>query len=120
MYGGDLITVSVLNSGDLSDSQYMFANYHGTLAGFHSAALGVIQNKPEAGEHATIGLMGVSPIKAGGVIAASKPFAVDSAGFAVSVNSGVALGRAITAATSGSVFTGLLFGAPGVCGSVHL
>lgn len=119
-FKGDLFTVSVPNSADLSAKQYMFSNYHGTLAGFHSAVLGVIQNKPLAGEHATIGLMGVTPVKAGAAIPAGKPFMVSSTGYALATNSGVAIGRAITAATSGANFTALLFGAPGVCGSVYL
>jgi hypothetical protein len=119
-YEGDLLTLTVANSGDLSGKQYMFVNYHGLLAGFQSATIGVVQNKPQAGEHATIGIMGVSKVRAGAVIAESKPFAVSSTGFAVAVASGAAVGRALTAATSGSVFTGLLFGAPGTVGSVHL
>ena len=52
---------TVVAGADLSAQQYKFINYLGTLAGSQTAACkGVLQNKPESGEHATCRFIGVS------------------------------------------------------------
>ena len=119
-YEGDQFKTTVVASVDLSGAQHQFVNALGNITALPQAALGVVQNKPQALEHATVGIMGIVKVKAGGAIAAGKPFTCTTSGFAASVNSGIALGKAITAATSGSTFTGFLFGGPSVCASAYL
>jgi hypothetical protein len=75
--------------------------------------IGVLQNKPEASEAATVRLLGISKVRAGGTVSAGDYFKQSSGGYATVPVSGDALpfqfiGRAITAAASGAYFTAMI------------
>lgn len=116
-YGNNLLTVTVVASLSHATRQYMAVNFHGNLAGCNGAFLGICQNKPAAGEHMTVGFAGITKAKAGAAITVGKPLAVTSTGFFTSVASGAAVGRALTAASSGATFTAQLFGGVCICAS---
>jgi hypothetical protein len=72
-------------------------------------AIGVLQNKPKSGEHATVRVFGRSRIKAGGTITAGGAFTVTANATATAVASGqYILGIAITGVASGGIFTGFI------------
>ena len=75
--------------------------------------IGVLQNFPRSGEHGTVCLFGQTKIHAGDTIIAGDHFYQASGGYAVAVSSGMTaaagltiVGRALTAAASGYLFTG--------------
>lgn len=99
---------------DLSTYQYhIMVNSAGPRvergATLGEAVLGVLQNKPQSGEHATVTCLGYSKVKAGGTIAAGGDFSVTASGTAVAVASGYyILGRALTSVASGGFFEGII------------
>lgn len=117
-----LETRPYISSVDLNTSQHYFVALAGTnprkitIAGA-SGGIGVLQNKPLAGEHATVAIRGQVKVHAGAAIAVGALISSAGSGFAAThtpgtqVGSGstltekVVLGTAITAAASGSVFT---------------
>jgi len=114
---GQLLTATVVASLDYSSKQFFATNWHGNLAGCNGAFFGVCQNKPKAGEHMTVGFAGISKAIAGAAITAGKPVAPSSTGYFAQVNSAVAVGRALTAASSGALFSLHIFGGVSVCQS---
>lgn len=117
-------------SGDLSAMQHRIVDHVGVGVIGHSlanAGMGVLQNKPQDGENATVALRGRVRIDAGGAVTAGDFIVSAASGFGVSltlssfqVASGAVLarrtviGRAMTTAASGSVFTCELNVQPGV------
>ncbi len=97
---------------DLSGSQYRIVISSGTashvgLSGAGAVAIGVLQDKPTAGQFGTVRLAGKSRVKAGDTITAGALFTSDATGGAVAVASGnYCLGTALTGVASGGVFTG--------------
>jgi hypothetical protein len=60
---------------------------------------GVLQNKPQSGEHASVCDLGISKVVAGAVITQGKHVTCDTSGRAITVTSGdMAVGRALEAA----------------------
>lgn len=108
-------------SVDLDNSQHYFVDLTATARKITVAAadggIGILLNKPKAGEHATVMVRGQGKVHAGGavsvgnlIIAAGSGFAaVHSPGATVASGSVLTertiLGEAITSAASGSVFT---------------
>lgn len=109
-------------SVDLNTSQHFFVGQAGALArkitvGAAANCIGVLQNEPQAGEHATVTVKGQTKVHAGGAVAVGNLIYSTGSGFAAvhspgaTVASGSVLteraimGRAVTAAASGSVFT---------------
>lgn len=105
-------------TGDLSGSQNRIVELTGAReVGMPDGAsgIGVLKNKPTAGQHATVALEGAVRVQAGIAVTAGDRFTAASGGFAVPINSGDALpivnmGRALTTAASGMTFEGLLDG----------
>ena len=119
-------TATFISSIDLNSAAHlhMFVDLAGTnafkitLAG-SGAGIGVLQNRPLAGEHATVAVGGHVKANAGATItvgqfitAALSGYALGAAEFPTNTGSAgtfitelVVLGRALTAAASGSVFT---------------
>lgn len=104
-------------AADLSGKQYHIMRYsaannvnQGSLA-TDSALCGVLQNKPQSGDHATIGYLGISKIVAGAAITAGDIITTNSSGRAATVASGeIAVGRALVAAgANGDIITSVLF-----------
>lgn len=101
-------SVSALATVDLSGLQYYAVAIGGTIAANNTAAIGILQNKPESGEEATMTYSGRSKFKAGGAIAANGRVKVTTSGFIVAVASGDgACGKALTAAASGEIVEGI-------------
>lgn len=125
-YESGVITASFISSIDLNTAAHlhMFVDLAGTnafkitLAG-SGGGMGVLQNKPQAGEHATIAIRGQVKANAGATItvgqfitAALSGYALGASEFPTNTGSAgtyitelVVLGQALTAAASGSVFT---------------
>ena len=103
---------------DMSSRQYhiveLTANPFEVTAASAGVGVGVLQNHPAAGEAATIALAGSETrVRAGsGGVGVGQFFTSAASGWAVGITSGAlptrSLGRALTAAASGSVFTGFL------------
>tara|TARA_A100001201_G_scaffold109797_1_gene93852 strand:- start:556 stop:915 length:360 start_codon:yes stop_codon:yes gene_type:complete len=95
---------------DLSDAQYKILNVHDAngvklrvAAG--AGVLGVLDNKPQDGENATVVTMGRTKCFAGATITAGSFITVTASGTATAVASGqYILGKALTGCASGSTF----------------
>jgi len=109
-------------SGDMSALQHRFVDHVGVGVIGHSLArggMGVLMNKPQAGEHATVALRGRVRVDAGGAVTAGDWIVSAASGFGETlafgtINAGsagqflqtkIVMGRAMTTAASGSVFT---------------
>lgn len=111
---GHAITLEA--STDLSSYQYRFvvSNGDGTcnLAGDGAAVTGVLQNKPTAGQAASVVVDGVSKVKAAGsTVAAGDLVASSTVGLAVAVAAGdYTVGRVLagSSGSTGRVLTVLL------------
>jgi len=117
-----IVSDTFVASGDLSSMIHRFVDYlaAGDIVG-HSLArggIGVLLNKPQDGEHATVALSGRVRVDAGGAITAGDYIISAASGFAavqsfVTINAGSAgqylqtrnmMGRALETVASGSVF----------------
>jgi hypothetical protein len=100
-------------SVDLNTSQFHIVDLstaaHKVTIGAAAGGYGIVQNKPLAGEHATVAIHGASKCIAGAAIAVGDYITSAASGYASVVTSGGSakkvIGRAVTAAASGSVFT---------------
>lgn len=109
-------------SVDLDNSQHYFVDIAGSnvrkiTVSAADAGTGVLLNKPKAGEHATVMIRGQGKVHAGAAVTAGALIVSAGSGFAVPYTAGVQvgsgdtltektiLGRAVTGAASGSVFT---------------
>jgi hypothetical protein len=88
------------------------SNAHEVELGAINQGYGVLQNHPQSGEAATVAVDGVSKVTGGAAVAVKDWITSAASGFALVVASGDAhaaqiqiLGRALTAATSGSLFS---------------
>lgn len=104
---------SFVASGNLSALQYHIVEIvgeHIVDVSLVNVGFGVLQNKPRAGEHATVAVAGVSKVNAGGAVTVGDLITSAGSGWAAVVVSGNAtekqvLGRALTSSNSGSVFS---------------
>lgn len=111
----DFVNDSFKANADLSSSQYyMLVNSVGNLvdaAGSGAVVIGVLQNKPESGEHASVTMVGKTRVKAGGTITEGQLFMSDASGTATAVTSGQwVAGHAITGVASGGYFDAVIRG----------
>ncbi len=76
-----------------------------------SSVFGVLQNKPQSGEAATLAYAGVSKVVAGGAVSVNTIITTNGSGRAAAVASGqMAIGRALEAAgADGDQISALLF-----------
>lgn len=122
-------TVSVPAAADLTAKQFyavkVDSNGKAALAGAGEFAIGVLQNKPNSGQAATVAWGGITKAVAGGSITAGATVAVDSNGKLVDATEAVVntsdtgaaadaviasnvIGVALAGASSGDVFPVLL------------
>jgi hypothetical protein len=101
-------------ASDFSAAQFriveLTANAHECELGAINEGHGVLQNHPESGEAGTVAVDGVSKVIAGGAVAVGEWITSAASGFAAVTNSGDAasrkiVGRALTACTSGGLFS---------------
>jgi len=100
---------------NLSGLRYHFVEER-TADTFHQASqttaitAGILQNKPQNGEHARVKFQGVSKVYAGGTITANALFTNNASGAAAVVTSGTIIkGRARSAVASGGIFEGIIY-----------
>lgn len=106
---------TIVAGADLSARQYKFIGPTGVLATSATNPIGVLQNKPQSGEHATYRPLGASKITMAASVGDGAYFGQSNAssGFGAIVTSGgFAFGRIMTGCDSGGLATGYLFGAP--------
>jgi len=104
---------SFVASGDISGAQFHIVSIVGEFvvdASVANGGDGVLQNKPQAGEHATVAMEGITKVVAGAAVSVGDLITSAASGFAAVVASGNAadkkvVGKALTAAASGSVFS---------------
>ena len=112
-FSNRLKSEAFIASVDLNTSQFhivdLGADAHKVTIGAANGGFGILQNKPLAGEHATVAVEGMSKCIAGAAVAVGNYITSAASGYAsvvVSNDAGVkVIGRAVTAAASGSVFT---------------
>ena len=100
-------------SGDHSGLQFHIVELldaHKCGAAVANVGMGILQNKPQDAEHGTVALFGTSKCKAGAAISVGDYITSGGSGWAAVVGSGTAadkkvIGRAVSAAASGSVFS---------------
>jgi len=102
--------ISMTAGEDLSSGQYQLvyvdaANSVKQRNGKGAPGIGVLNNKPQSGEHASVVVMGMTRCKAGGTIAAGNWVTCSASGTGIAVSSGEYIfGKAITGVASGSAF----------------
>lgn len=111
-YSDRVKSASFVASTDLRTAQFHIVDLtaaHKVSAAAANLGIGVLQNKPNAGEHATVAMDGATKCVAGGAVSVGDYIASANSGFASVVTSGAltrtVIGRALTAALSGSMFT---------------
>jgi len=108
--------LTLIADTDMSDAQYRIVELTGTAHHMDLAAanqgFGVVETHPKSGEAGTVATRGSTKAQAGGAVAVGDAVAAANSGFATGISSGAAagqtlkiLGRALTSAASGSVFT---------------
>lgn len=104
---GKVFDDTVIASADLSGAQYKAVTVAGAVAANNTTAIGILQNKPQSGEHAQVSIMGKMKGVAGGAISAGGRVKVTTSGFIVAISSGDgSCGKlGITAAASGDTVT---------------
>ena len=112
-----LTCISAEAGSDLSAKQYRFVDMASDAAvdavsAAGGDAIGVLQNAPLAGEAASVAVMGVAKVVAGGTITAGDRVQSDANGEALTAASGdIVLGRALKGGAAGDVLEILLVSA---------
>jgi hypothetical protein len=102
--------ISMSAGEDLSSSQYQIvyvdaANSVKQRNSQGAPGIGILNNKPQSGEHASVVVMGLTRCVAGDTIAAGNWITVSASGTGIPVSSGEYIfGKSITGVASGSVF----------------
>ena len=108
---GNMIADTIVAGHDLSGLQYHVVTVAGSLATSNATAFGVLENKPQSGEHGTVAYLGKVKAKCFGTIAIGGKVSVGS-GMLIAASSGDLsigiMGR--TAAASGDIQTAYING----------
>ena len=99
---------TIIASADLSSLQYRAVRVTGDLADDNAEAYGILENKPNSGDHASVAVHGVMKAYAGAAIVAGANVSVTNSGFLITAASGtgVCIGKnKNTAVASGDLFT---------------
>ena len=110
-YAGQQICATFAAAADLSAKQYYFvklsaANTVNVCTAITDIPIGILQNKPESGEAATVCLFGISKVSADGTLAAGNLIgtSADSQADAIAAGSDTTvytMGQALEAAAAG-------------------
>lgn len=104
MYGDD---VGFRAGADLSAGQYKAVTIGGTIAANNTTALGLLQNKPQANEDASMRVAGRSRYRAGAAVDSGSLLMVTTSGWLIAVTSGsLPCGQAFEGVSSGSIGEG--------------
>jgi len=102
--------ISMTAGEDLSSSQYkiMYVDAANSVKQRNTKGVGVfgvLNNKPQSAEHASVVVGGLTRCMAGGTVAAGSWITVSASGTGITVSSGeYILGKAVTGVASGSYF----------------
>lgn len=110
---GQGFDVTIVAGADISAEQYKPVNISGVLATSADNVFGVLQNKPQSGEHATVRVQGVAKIYMSCSLGQGALFMGSNAssGYIALASSGYcAFGQVTIAANSGSFGTAYLYG----------
>lgn len=101
-------TIAVRAGADLRTKQYFACEIDGTVAGSVVGAAGILANKPNNGEDATLVYQGRTKFIAGGAVTAGGPLAINSTGyFTAATSTDQVAGTCEVAASSGSIGHGV-------------
>jgi hypothetical protein len=102
---GDKETISVIAGADLSAAQFKCITVSGTIAADNATAIGVLLNKPQSGENASVAYAGHMKAYAGAAIAAGAEVVNTTSGYIITNATSVSgiIGKALTAASSGAL-----------------
>jgi len=127
---GDRQSIEMIAAADLTDNQYCIVRNAGSetvnvaslaAAGFSVAPIGVLQNKPASGQHATVAYAGVSKVITGAAVTAGVMVTTNGSGRAIAAVTGseqIVIGRALTATSAdGEIASVLLFPAQRLVGA---
>ena len=109
------VSYTVVAGADLSSQQYKLVNLSGVLATSETNPYGVLQNKPESGQHAQVITRGRTKIYIATSVGDGAFFGQSNANsgqMTIATSGEFAMGWIIKAASSGSVGTAELFGGP--------
>jgi len=117
-YAGQQICATFAAAADLSAKQYYFvklsaANTVNVCTAITDIPIGILQNKPESGEAATVCLFGISKVSADGTLAAGNLIgtSVDSQADAIAAGTDTTvytMGQALETAAAGDTVSMLL------------
>lgn len=112
-YEMPILDLTLEAAEDLTASQYHLIVVDNTgkaaLAGADEAAVGVVQNEPDAGEGASVRVQGVTKVVAGAAVTAGAKVSADLNGAGVTAVAGHVVGIALTEASgAGAIFSVLL------------
>lgn len=105
---------TIVAGADLSAQQFKFVSALGVLAGSETNAFGVLQGKPQSGEHAPLVKFGHSRLYVTGACSLGDFIGCSNAtsGGGTVVTSGIAFAQCLVGATSGGYAQVTCFGAP--------
>lgn len=103
-------SVTIVSGADLSAAQYKAVTVAGIIAAASTTAIGILQDNPGASNrHAQVGYQGIMLAHAAAAITAGGALTVTTSGYITLIASGggTSCGKALEAANSGDLFTGL-------------
>lgn len=104
--------ITLVAGADLSEQQFRFvvvnAAGKAVVAGAGAAAVGVLTNDPLEDQAGTVDIGGVTKVVAGATVAAGARVESNAAGAAITLDSGEALGTALSGGAAGENISVLL------------
>lgn len=102
---------TIVAGADLSACQYSAVTHAGAVADTGQTFGGIIQNKPQLGEHGAARMIGVTQFRAGDAVAVGDYITPTTSGYLIACASGfVAVGECLISASSGGFGSALLRG----------
>lgn len=97
-------TMTVTASQDLRTHQFKPVDLSGGVGVTSLLSVGILQNKPNTGDHATLAYRGQLKAYAGAAIVSGALIGVTASGFIITVTGSASVGYAKTTAASGDLF----------------
>jgi len=97
-------TMTITASTDLTGHQFKPVGLDGLVAETSVAAVGILRNKPQNGDHATVAYRGEMKAYAGAAINSGALVGVTTSGFLITVTGSASVGYARVTAGSGDIF----------------
>ncbi len=96
-------TITVTASQDLTGHQYKAVGLDGLVAETTLAAVGILQNKADVNDHATLAYAGHMKCIVGAAVNSNSQIGITTSGFAISVATSDYIGFTLSQAGSGDV-----------------